>query len=441
MNNSHDAVAQPTAGQTANDSPQTQAYVHIYPDQRQAWIVVAAMAATMCILFGTTISSFGVFIPALTQTFASTNEQTANVATAFMVAMTLAMPLAGWLLDRIGPRTVMSAGALLMGAGYLMASVSHDINTVTLAMALSGIGVGASTYIPAIALVMRWVELKRQGLALGVLLSGGSIGTMIFPILLTYMTELHGWRFAMQAIAAITLLLCVPLLLRLARLPSKPLAGAYGQHSTQQLAGVSILKALRLPRYWLWIALQVLMSFSTLGIVVNMIPYLVSVGYSQQEAATLFALKSAVGLGGSFLFGVLSSRWNIKPILMIGMAIGGFSIFTLLLANDPTFGFSAVLFFTIAWGATFNLVNQLSPILMEETVGQRNFGALLGIGNLIGGLAGAFSPKLVGYLLDTSGTYSLALILCAACMLAAIVPIALQRTRLAVSAKVSPKSA
>ena len=78
---------------------------------------------------------------------------------------------------------------------------------------------------------------------------------------------------------------------------------------------------------------------------------------------------------------------------------------------------------------------------MEETVGQRNFGALLGIGNLIGGLAGAFSPKLVGYLLDTSGSYSIALILCAACMLAAIVPVALQRTRLALSAKDSPKSA
>ena len=87
--------------------------------------------------------------------FLSTNEESANIASAFMLTMTLAMPLAGWLLDRIGPRAVMSSGAVLMGLGYFLASVSQDINSITLAMAVSGAGVGASTYIPSIALVMR----------------------------------------------------------------------------------------------------------------------------------------------------------------------------------------------------------------------------------------------------------------------------------------------
>jgi len=433
MINSQDIAAKPNPSETVSGSVNAKQQAPVYPDQRQAWIVVLGLAVTLCILFGTTLNSFGVFIQPITMTFQSSHEQTANIPTAFMLTMTLAMPLAGWLLDRIGPRAVMTTGAILMGCGYLLASISQDINNITLALAVSGAGVGASTYVPAIALVMRWVELKRQGLALGVMLSGGSIGAMIFPILLTQMTELYGWRFAMQFIAALALLICVPLLLWLARLPRQPLPGSDEHKNMQELAGQPILKALRLPRYWLWIALQILMTLSSLGILVNVIPYLISVGYSSQEAATIFAFKSVAGLSGSFLFGLLSSRWGIKPLLMIGTAIGGFGILTLLLANDPSFSFSAVIFFTIAWGATFNLVNQLSPMLMEEVVGQRNFGSLLGIGSLIAGIGGAYSPKLIGYLLDTTGSYSIALLLCAACTLGALIPIVFLPKRAPVS--------
>ncbi|MCK9533410.1 MAG: MFS transporter [Pseudomonas sp.] len=433
MMNSQDVAAKPTPRDTVSGSINPKAQAHVYPNQRQAWIVVAGMALTLFLLFGTTLNSFGVFIPPITTTFQSSHEQTANIPSAFMLTMTLAMPLAGWLLDRIGPRAVMTTGAMLTGLGYVLASMSQDIDSVTLAMAVSGAGVGASTYVPAIALVMRWVELKRQGLALGAMLSGATLGTIIFPILLTHIIELYGWRFAMQCIAALALLICVPLLLWLARLPSQPLPGSEAHTNRQELSGRSISQALRLPRYWLWVALQLLMTFSTLGIFINLIPYLISVGYTPQEAAATFAIKSVAGLSGSFLFGLLSSRWGIKPLLMVGTAIGGFGVLALLLAHDPSIGFSAVLVFSIAWGATFNLVNQLSPMLMEETVGQRNFGTLLGIGSLIAGVGGAYSPKLIGYLLDTSGSYSIALMLCALCMFGAMIPIAFQPKRVPVS--------
>ena len=77
------------------------------------------------------------------------------------------------------------------------------------------------------------------------------------------------------------------------------------------------------------------------------------------------------------------------------------------------------------WGSTFNLPNQLSPLLLVETMGQRNFGTLLGIGNLISGVGAALSPQMVGYLVDTTHTYTYALLLLAALMAAALLPMAL----------------
>ncbi|NLC00915.1 MAG: MFS transporter, partial [Pseudomonas formosensis] len=85
------------------------------PDQRQAWGVVIGMAVTLGILFGSTLSSFGVFTVPLLEAFAATNEQVANIPSFFMLSMTLAMPVGGWLLERIGPRLVMVSGAGLAG--------------------------------------------------------------------------------------------------------------------------------------------------------------------------------------------------------------------------------------------------------------------------------------------------------------------------------------
>ncbi len=114
MPHSQNTVTAAHSGAGANpehtpSAPQVTAAQH--PDQRQGWYVVAGLAVTLCILFGTTLNSFGVFILPITNSFQSSNEQTANIATAFMVTMTLTMPVAGWLLDRIGSRIVMASGA------------------------------------------------------------------------------------------------------------------------------------------------------------------------------------------------------------------------------------------------------------------------------------------------------------------------------------------
>ncbi|MCY1336364.1 putative sulfoacetate transporter SauU [compost metagenome] len=394
------------------------------PDPLQGRALVLGLALVLCILFGATLNSISVFTLPITATFGCSNEQAARLATAFIVTMTLAMPLAGWLLDRISPRPVMTAGAVMAALGLLLAARSPDIDQLTIAMALSGIGVGTSTYVPAITLATRWIAPNRQGLAFGILLSGASIGAVIFPVLLTQIIVRLDWRSAMEAVAILILLVCVPLLLWLARMPEG--SSAAGQRPAEQLAGHGIGHALRMPRYWLWVAMQMLLTLSSLGIFIALVPYLVSAGHSAQDAAAFYAGIGAAALVGNFAFGVLSNRWRATNILMIGTCLGIAGILCLLAAPDPLLGVGAIALFSLAWGTTFNLVNQLSPLLLVEAMGQRNFGSLLGIGNLIAGLGSAFSPEAVGYLVDTTHSYSLALLLCAALAAAALLPIALQ---------------
>ncbi len=393
---------------------------------RSGWVVVVGLAVVLCVVFGTTLNVLSVLIPPITQAFQCSNEHAARVATVFLITMTLAMPAAGWLLDRIAPRPVMTAGAVLTAIGYFVASRSPDIDVFTVAMGVAGIGVGASTYVPAITLASHWIAPSRQGLAYGILLAGAAVGAIIFPVLITQITNAFGWRHAMQSIGMCIALTCVPLLLWIARLPEMRTAHEATPDMTR-LVGHGIGEALRSPDYWLWIMMMLFITLSSLGVYIALVPYLVANGYSTERAAAIYAAVGAATFVGNFLFGALSHRWGAKTVLLFGTTAGAAGILCLLAVQDRALGMIAIAAFALIWGSTFNLANQLSPLLLAEAVGQRNFGSLLGIGNLISGLGSALSPEALGYLVDTTHTYTYALVLCTALMAAALVPIAMMR--------------
>jgi predicted MFS family arabinose efflux permease len=395
------------------------------PDSRRGWGIVIGLAVVLCISFGTTLNVLSIFTPPIQQALHCSNEEAARVATVFLLTMTLAMPAAGWLLDRMAPRPVMTGGAVLTALGYLAAAQSADITQLTAALGVAGAGVGASTYVPAITLASRWIAPGRQGLAFGILLAGAALGAILFPLPVTYITQWLGWRYAMQAIAAVIALTCVPMLLWIARLPDSHSAASQGDAASMQLHGHEIGEALRMPRYWLWIVMLMLITLSSLGVYIALVPYLVSTGYSAERAAAIYMAIGAATLVGNFLFGALSHRWGAKTVLLMGTALSAIGILCLLAVHHRALGMMAIALFSLIWGSTFNLANQLSPLLLAESMGQRNFGSLLGIGNLISGVGSAFSPEALGYLVDVTHTYTIALAICAVLLVVALVPIVL----------------
>lgn len=184
---------------------------------------------------------------------------------------------------------------------------------------------------------------------------------------------------------------------------------------------------LRLPQYWLWIAMLLLITISGLSVLMGLVPYLVSIGYSAAEAAIVYGAIAAATIGGSLLFGALSTRQGVRRTLSLGVVVGCIGVLALLKATETDWGTTALIGFVLSWGMTFNLVNQMSPTLLMEFAGRQNFGSLLGVGNMISGLGAAMGPTLFGYLVDSSQGYGLPLSLCAALMALALLPLAMLR--------------
>ena len=391
-------------------------------DARRAWALVLGLGVVMSISFGLTLNAFSIFTLPIMEAFRCNHEQAARLATVFMLTMTMAMPAAGWLLDRVPPRPVMVCSGLITGLAYLGAAQSGSLEMFTLAIACCGIGVGGSTYVPAFILVSHWFPVPRQGLAFGVLLAVVGAGGTVLPMVLTQMLARMGLRATMEAGAVLLFVVCLPLLWWLVRLPAHAAAAAKTQAQEPGMGAV-----LRLPQYWLWIAMFLLITFSGLSVLMGLVPYLVSIGYSAAEAAVVYGAIAAATIGGSLLFGALSTRQGVRRTLSLGVVIGSIGVLALLQATETAWGMTALMGFVLGWGMTFNLVNQMSPTLLMEFAGRQNFGSLLGVGNLISGLGAAMGPTLFGYLVDSSQGYGLPLSLCAALMALALLPLALMR--------------
>src|SRR5438309_6002561 len=62
--------------------------------------------------------------------------------TIFIATMTWTMPLAGWLIDKLGPRTFMSLAAVLCGAGWATLGMAHSLPEFYAIYAIAGLGNG-----------------------------------------------------------------------------------------------------------------------------------------------------------------------------------------------------------------------------------------------------------------------------------------------------------
>jgi ACS family hexuronate transporter-like MFS transporter len=136
-----------------------------------------------------------ILAPRLRDEFGLSNEQYAWIVNAFMAAYAVSLPLAGWTLDRIG----VGRGLALAVAGWSVAGMLTAFvqGPVSLTVARASLAVGQSGAWPAFAkAVSIWVPEQWRTMAIGICNSGSSLGSMIAPPLVVWLTAAFGWRGA-----------------------------------------------------------------------------------------------------------------------------------------------------------------------------------------------------------------------------------------------------
>ena len=160
---------------------------------RYKWIVagIVMLACATQIFAGT---SLNIAIPRLMLTFGTDLATTQWVATGFLVARTLVIPLLGWLGSQLGNRNLF----VLIMAGFVVTSLGCGLST-SLPMlvgfrVLQGLVMGPMEGLTAVILVQAFPP-QRRGLALGLRSIGWAAGELLFYTLGGYLFEYMSWRW------------------------------------------------------------------------------------------------------------------------------------------------------------------------------------------------------------------------------------------------------
>jgi sugar phosphate permease len=337
--------------------------------------------------------------------------------------------LAGWLVDRFGPRRLMIAGIVMAGVALIGLGAIRSLAGFYLFYLCNALGYVCGGPLPNQILLSRWFTAGR-GRAMGVAYLGIGIGGAVVPFLAVWLTRALGWQGALQVLGALIVVIALPLALFVRESPSSTTS----RTSTTSDGGIAAV--LRRPAFYL-LLVGSMCSIAAVGGTNQHLKLYLSLdhAYSQAAAARIASLVLVSSLVGRLAMGWLADRIAKQHVMLLIYLLVGSAIPLLFLTATP----GAIYVFAVVFGIGLGGEYMVIPLMAAELFGVRVLGRVMGIVLTADGVGEAVAPWLVGRMRDAAGSYAggfAALIACA--LVGAVAILFLPRASRSVPVESSP---
>lgn len=351
--------------------------------------MAAAAFTTGFVVFGI-VYSFGVFLQPMMEEFHARRTATSALYSIASLMWYTLGPVTGHLGDRYGPRYMVLAGAVSMGAGLVLTAF---VGQLWIAYLTYGIGVGlgaACAYVPTLANLGGWFVRHRKT-AFGIAAGGTGCGLLAIPPVAANLIDLFGWRLTNVVLGVGSALLLSACALVLAPPP-------IASHAPPERRLRPVLCSFPfLTMYLSW-------TLATTALFVPFVflpQFAVTNGSSSVAASALLSILGGVSVIGRLGIGIFDNRTgSLKHFKVAVLAMAASYIIWLVMP-----GYWSLVVFTICLGLAYGVRIALVPSVLIEFCGLQNLGALLGVFFTATGLAALIGPLLAGYIIDYSGGY------------------------------------
>ncbi|WP_230293583.1 MFS transporter [Croceicoccus sp. Ery5] len=374
-----------------------------------SWQVVLLAGLAISVgMTGIGFYSLGLFVAPLQAEYGWSRAAVSGAATFEQLGIFLSAPVVGRLADRFGARPVAIVSFLLTPPAFYALSLTGPSvwSWYGLWLLVSIAGCGTTPAIWARVVSMRFDA--GRGLALGLMLVGTGVASILSPMLLGPVIAAHGWRVAVMAMAAIVLVVGLPVSLLTPRermvttADEAPRPRGHFERNRQSLT---------------LLAVALLLGAIVAGLIVHLVPMLIDGGMDMALAAGIAAQLGVAVLATRIIAGVLFDRFHapfVAAILLLSPVIAS----AILLYGGPVF--LAALMLGVAAGAEVDMLAYLTG----RYVRMDNLGASYGLVLGFFCLGAAFGPLLFGWSVDLTGDYDFILALSAVMLLAVVAAIA-----------------
>ncbi|HEX5168200.1 MAG TPA: MFS transporter [Cyclobacteriaceae bacterium] len=304
--------------------------------------------------------------------------------------------VAGWIIDRFGPRRLMLSGIVMGGIALMGLSIMTSLWQFYIFYLFNALGYMCGGPLPNQVLIARWFN-KARGKAMGIAYIGIGVGGMLVPQIARGLTANYGWHSALMILGLIMIAIAFPMAWFVKENPDDKINETTAEPRTH------ITPILRSWPFYL----LVIGSMCSIGAVAGTIQNLklffsIDLKYSQQLAANVLSVILGASILGRLLMGWLADRWQKKHVMILIYSLVAIAIPLLYFATAPGVIYIFAFLFGVALGGDYMII----PLMAAELFGLKVMGRIMGLVITADGVAEALAPMLAAWLRDRSGSYA-----------------------------------
>lgn len=313
----------------------------------------------------------------------------------FFYSYALMQVPAGWALDRLGARRLLSIAILVCASGVFLFSQATSFPFACLGRFLIGLG-SAFSFVSTLFLISRWFSHKQFTTLAGLVQLGACLGSIVGLAPIAFLVDQYGWRNTMWVTGFATLGLAVMTWLVVRDSPAiaaaEPIVESSAAHSPP-------LKLIRHRQLWLICACGFFCWIPVAGVgALWGVPYMMKVYGLSNTMAGSFVTWFWIGLGlGSPIVGYLSHYFSQRKIPLVICFVCAIAA-SILLLNAAHLPFYISIFALFLLGCSAS-AQSLTFGVLKDIVPQAQFGFASGILNMSAIAGGGLAQPLIGLFL------------------------------------------
>ena len=379
------------------------------------------------------------FYPELMDEFGWTTEQVTCPAALFYIVAAMITPFAGVLFDRYSTRLIMLLGIIALVAALCFYPVISSLDQLTAVYIVFALGLAACGLVPNMLILTRWFK-RNRGLAMGLLLTGSTVGGAVFPLVARETLITQGWRQAVLMIAVLGSVMMIGAIVFLVRnhprerglgFDGDALPAETENVVTAVTPGPTLTEAAKMPVFYILAFVTGALWFCTVSMLQHQSIFIgKDLGVDAARLPLIFSLFFWCAIVGKLLLGWLSDKLH-KLWVMFSTVLSlilGLVLLRLVSADNLVILYAYAVVFGMGFGGTFSMIQQV----LAEYFSGASYGKILALMIAVDSIAGAAGINYLGKVRDTQGSYlpafELLILLCTVSALLIMVLMRQQRT-------------
>lgn len=384
------------------------------------WWIVFAGTAVLFVSSGIGFYCHGVILDPLRAQYGwSKGTISLAVTMYFFVAGMMGMVI-GPKVDKYGPKPLLMLGAVTFGLGLVLLGHIRDLWHLYAVYLLMSIGWSGTSLVSINTLIANWF-IRRRGLAMGLTMTGMSVGGMILVPFAIYLTSNWGLKIALPLLGAMYCVVVIPIaLFMIKQRPSDigqfpdgepPVAlpedePAHPLSYSSQMRVWTRRQAMRTVAFWSIVFAFLLALGVQIAFLMHQISFL-SQFLGLAGAASAVSITAGASTAGRLFLGSIADRYDKRYEAVVCFLIQGAAVLSLAYSSHV-----AVLYLgTFAFGLTMGGIIMMQSLIIGECFGLVSYGTVSGWAGVFSISGAALGPVIAGVIYDATQSYQTAFII------------------------------